>query len=176
MVNYVARKIVLIGVIGLFALVIYFVLFPNVSLFKNDSLSKKILIEINSSDKRPLIIQTGTTTLTVDLAVTDVEKTQGLGGKIVLEDNRGLLFVFDNAGYPSIWMKNMLFSIDIAWLDQNFNIVDIKKNISPNTYPSSFEPSLPAKYVLETNAGFFDSHSISVGDVFTLPSDDHFLI
>ena len=176
MVNYVARKIVLIGVIGLFAVIIYYVVAPNVSIFKNDTLGKRIAIEISSSDKRNLDIAIGTTTLNIDFAVTDAEKTQGLGGKVSLDDNKGLLFVFDNAGYPGIWMKNMLFPIDIAWLDQNFKIVDMKKNVSPNTYPASFEPVSPAKYVLEVNAGYFDTHNILIGDSLSLPSNDHYSI
>ena len=178
MVNYVARKIVLIGVIGLFAVIIYYILAPNISIFKNDTLGKRIAIEISSSDRRSLDVAVGTTTLSIDFAVTEDEKARGLGGKVSLDDNKGLLFVFDNSGYPAIWMKNMLFPIDIAWIDQNFHIVDMKKNVSPNTYPSSFEPSpgAEAKYVLEVNAGFFDTHNISIGNTLTIPDNDHYSI
>ncbi|MFA6297353.1 MAG: DUF192 domain-containing protein [Candidatus Paceibacterota bacterium] len=172
MINYVARKIVLIGVIGLFAVIIYYIVAPNVSFFKHNSLEKRLLIETTSADKKPLSIDIGTTTLMVDLAVSEDEKIRGLSGQTFLDENKGMLFIFNTPSYPALWMKNMLFSIDIAWLDSNFNIVDIKKGVSPNTYPQSFQPVNPAKYVLEVNSGFFDSHNISVGSIVTLSDNN----
>jgi len=168
MINYVSRKIVLIGVVGLFAVIIYYVIAPNITLFKNNSLEKRLLIETTSADKRPLSIDIGTTTIMVDLAVSVDERTRGLSGQTFLGENRGMLFIFDTPSYPAIWMKNMLFSIDIAWLDSNFNIIDMKKNVSPSTYPQSFQPTTLAKYVLEVDSGFFDSHNISIGSIATL--------
>lgn len=173
MVSYVARKIALIGVIGLFGMVIFYIVYPKVTLFKNNSLSKQISIEINSSDKQPIDIVIGTTTVSVELAVSDDEKTKGLGGRTSLDDNKGMLFVFDEPSYPAMWMKDMIFPIDIAWIDSDFKIVDIQKNVSPNTYPQSFQPQSPSKYVIELPAGFFDTHNISIGSTLTLANTTH---
>ena len=90
------------------------------------------------------------------------------GGKFFLSDEKGMLFIFDDMGYPAIWMKDMLFPIDIAWLDSDFRIVDIAADVSPQTYPTVFRPELPAKYVLEVNAGFFASRGVKEGDTLRL--------
>jgi uncharacterized membrane protein (UPF0127 family) len=46
--------------------------------------------------------------------------------------------------------------------------VDIKSDISPNTYPKSFGPDLPARYIVEVNAGYFSREGISIGDRLSL--------
>ena len=173
MINYVARRVALLGVIGLFGMIIFYVVWPNLTSFKNNSLSKQISLEVNSSDKQPVPIIVGGTTVNFDLAVSDDEKTKGLGGMSSLDDNKGMLFVFDTPSYPAMWMKDMLFPIDIAWVDSDFKIVDIQKNVSPTTYPESFQPQSPAKYVIEVNSGFFDAHNVTVGSILTLADSGH---
>ena len=64
----------------------------------------------------------------------------------------GMLFIFPKSDTHGIWMKDMNFNIDILWLDDNFNVVDQRLNVSPDTYPESFTPSAPALYVLELPA------------------------
>ncbi len=109
----------------------------------------------------------GITTLSVILADTDALREQGLSGRTGLQSNTGMLFEFESAGYPAIWMKDMLFSIDILWLDDNFTVVELAENISPETYPKIFSPRIPARYVLEVPAGFSRAHSITRGSTGT---------
>jgi len=108
--------------------------------------------------------------LNVEIADTDKERIKGLSGRKNLEENKGLLFVFDTEGHHGIWMKEMNFNIDIAWLDKNKKIIHIEKNVSPNTYPKvfySFDKDKPTLdlYVLETNANFFEKADIEVEDL-----------
>jgi uncharacterized membrane protein (UPF0127 family) len=74
------------------------------------------------------------------------------------EDDPGLLFVFDEPGLHGIWMKDMRFPIDILWLDDAFQVVDVRKNVAPDSYPTVFKPTKPARYVLEVTAGFADRY------------------
>jgi uncharacterized protein len=104
----------------------------------------------------------------VTIADTDIQREQGLSGIRVLPENMGKLFVFERSGKYGFWMKDMHFDLDIIWLDEHLNIVDITPNITPNTYPNVFYPAADAMYVLETNAGFAQKHGLSIGDVFTL--------
>lgn len=97
----------------------------------------------------------------------DLER--GLSGRKNLAPTEGLFFVFPQDAYHGIWMKDMLFSIDIMWLDSKGTVLDIEHNVSPNTYPKVFEPRTPARYVIETNAHFAESFVIRVGDTVTLP-------
>jgi len=107
----------------------------------------------------------------IEIADTDKERIKGLSGRKNLEENEGLLFVFDTEGYHGIWMKDMNFNIDIAWLDKNKKIIHIEKNVSPKTYPKVFyafeeEKPILSLYVLETKSDFFEKANIKVGDLF----------
>lgn len=80
-------------------------------------------------------------------------RQRGLSGRDRLADDKAMLFVFEEAGRHCFWMKEMRFSIDIVWLDEDKRVVYIKEDADPASYPESFCPPSPAKYVLEFNAG-----------------------
>ncbi|OHB06180.1 MAG: hypothetical protein A3A26_01405 [Candidatus Zambryskibacteria bacterium RIFCSPLOWO2_01_FULL_47_14] len=92
----------------------------------------------------------------VEIADSDAERAQGLSGRQVLETETGLLFIFDEPGFHGFWMKDMKFPIDIVWLGNDFEVIGVEKNVSPNTYPQVFYPPRAVKYVLELNAGESD--------------------
>lgn len=102
----------------------------------------------------------------IDVSVADTEATreQGLSGVNKIGSREGLLMIFDTADYYAIWMKDMNFPIDIIWIDDHMTIVDITEAISPETYPSIFEPQSPARMALEVNARFAATYRIKVGD------------
>jgi uncharacterized membrane protein (UPF0127 family) len=108
-------------------------------------------------------ISIGSATLQLELADTAAERTQGLSGRASLPQNTGLLFIFENSAMWGFWMKDMHFSIDMIWLDRDFNVVGLKENATPESYPQSFTPDKPALYVLETNTGFIKQHQIKLG-------------
>jgi len=58
----------------------------------------------------------------------------------------------------------MSLPIDILWISKNFHVVDINTNVSPDTYPETYYPSVPILYALETSAGFVSKHNITIGD------------
>jgi len=97
-------------------------------------------------------------------AETEKERITGLSGQDRLEENQGLLFIFESPGQHSIWMKDMKFSIDVFWLDEEMRVVFIEKNFSPDSFPRAVSPSIPAKFILETNSGFADLNQIEIGD------------
>ena len=102
--------------------------------------------------------------LDVKVADTSETQTRGLSGRDFLADNEGMLFIFPESSYRQFWMKDMLIPIDIIWLDQNYRVIDILPSVSPETYPQTFAPPLPAKYVLETAGGWGQKHKIKAGD------------
>ena len=105
----------------------------------------------------------------VEIANTDAERMTGLSGRDALTGYDGLLFVFPESGYYTIWMKDMRFPIDIIWIDENLKVVHIDKNISPDTYPRVFRPIRPVKYIVETNVHFSDTFSLHEGQDVILP-------
>lgn len=105
------------------------------------------------------------TYLSADVANTEQEKITGLSNRPSLGSNEGMLFIYDPPAQPSFWMKDMLFPIDIMWIDSRKAVIGIEHSVSPETYPMSFQPPAPVKYVLEVRAGFSKERGISPGDV-----------
>lgn len=102
----------------------------------------------------------------IDVIVADTssEREKGLSGRDRLSDREGMLFVFSNEDEYCFWMKDMKIPIDIIWLNANKQVVDIKSNATPDSYPNSFCPDKPATYVLEVNSGKTDEWQITNGD------------
>ncbi len=100
----------------------------------------------------------------VELARTPEAQQQGLSGRESLEDNTGMLFVFENPGIYYFWMKDMKFPIDMIWINEEQKVVHIKKNAKPESFPESFGNDENAKYVLEIPAGFSDTNNLKEGD------------
>jgi len=115
------------------------------------------------------VISVGDIQLEVEVADTPESRKQGLSGRGDLGSSVGLLMVFDKPDYYGIWMKDMNFSIDIIWISKDLQVVEIMSNVRPETYPSIFEPSAPALYVLETKSGFAQVYGLRTGDSVSIP-------
>ncbi len=109
----------------------------------------------------------GDQTFRLEVADDGLERQKGLSGREKLAEDAGLLFVFEEAGQHCIWMKDMRFSIDIVWLDAGKQVIKVADDISPDTYPVSFCPDMPAKYVIELNAGRAREAGITAGTSLT---------
>lgn len=104
----------------------------------------------------------------VSIADTRAGREQGLSGREGLASDEGMLFVFPEDGLYPFWMKDMRFSIDIIWISHDGFITNIAENVSPTTYPESFTPDTPARYVLELPAGWVSSHGVRLGSLVKL--------
>ena len=100
----------------------------------------------------------------VEIAKTDSERVSGLSNRSFLDKRTGLLFVFDSIDYHPFWMKDMLIYLDIIFLDENWQVVAIEKNLSPDSFPKTFDGKKKSKYVLEINGGESDLLNLHVGD------------
>ena len=98
-------------------------------------------------------IKVGEKWIRVELAKTDIERAKGLSGRPSLSPNTGLLFIFPRPSYYSFWMKDMKIPLDLIWIDESWMVIDITRNVSPDTYPLGYQPRQAAKFVLEVNAG-----------------------
>jgi uncharacterized membrane protein (UPF0127 family) len=88
----------------------------------------------------------------VRVAQTTEQRKQGLSGSTLTEDE-GMLFVFESPDYHSLWMKDMVISLDMVWLDESHTVVHVIENVHPETFPTIFTPKEKALYVLELPAG-----------------------
>lgn len=104
------------------------------------------------------------TPVKVEVADTPEERQQGLSGRQRIAENEGMLFTFDEADRYGIWMKEMLFPIDVYWLNEQGTIVDMWEYARPESYPNVYEPSEPAKYIVEVVGGFSEVYNVEIGD------------
>ena len=102
-------------------------------------------------------------TVTAEVSDTEESRELGLSSRKNLSENTGMLFVFDTPAQYGFWMKEMLFPIDIVGLDEEKNVVWLEKNMEPGSYPQTFAPKTPVKYVLELPSGFIDLHKVYMG-------------
>lgn len=115
------------------------------------------------SDSFLYALKIGEAIFNVELADSPEKREKGLSGRKSLAESRGMLFVFDQPDFYSFWMKEMLFPIDIIWIGKDLKIIDITKDVWPDTYPKNFKPSSPIKYAIEVNAGRILKNEIAIG-------------
>jgi len=105
----------------------------------------------------------GGVSLRVEYATTEAARERGLGWRENIAPDYGMLFVFSKDERYGFWMKDMLVPIDIFWLDSQGHVVSIAQDVATSSYPNVFYPSTPARYVLETLAGFAGEHAVATG-------------
>lgn len=109
-------------------------------------------------------VRIGGAQLFVSVADTPPTRQQGLSGTAGLGEFEGKLFIFDEAAPYGIWMREMNYAIDIVWINDALTVVHVENKVSPDTYPKTFTPPQPARYVLETNSGVAEKYGIRTGD------------
>ena len=133
------------------------------------SLPSEVQIDANSNFLMGTV-QLDDKLLQVYIADTDPRRMRGLmfETESFLANDKGMLFVFDEPGSRSMWMKNMQFHLDIIWFNENGNVVSIEKNVPPCITPvevmsckSHGVSADNAQYVLEMTSGYVDEHSIT---------------
>ncbi|MDZ7681166.1 MAG: DUF192 domain-containing protein [Fodinibius sp.] len=106
----------------------------------------------------------GDTLSSVEVAVADEdsERNQGLMDVRDLPQSKGMLFIFEQNQPRSFWMANTPLPLDIIFVNEDKEIVRIHHSTQPFS-EDNFESGKPAKYVIETNAGYCISHDIQEG-------------
>lgn len=102
------------------------------------------------------------TCVDLEVASTNSARTLGLSGRREMARSHGMLFDFARAGEYCMWMKDMHFSLDILWLNDDKEIVHMIENVTPDTYPKSFCGPETARYVIEVNSGIVKSADLRI--------------
>ena len=101
--------------------------------------------------------------LDIEISDNDYEIQTGLMYRTSMKSNQGMLFIFDDIRERFFYMKNTKIPLDLIYINENKHIVSFQKNAKP--YDESSLPSeLPAKYVLEINAGLVKKLNIKTGN------------
>ena len=148
-----------------FLLLIFFVFFSSRANETNRTTPDARIM--SGTGKRELLSPSGHI-MNVEIADTSERRTLGLGGRDTIGDDEGMLFVFPKSDFYGFWMKDMRFPLDIVWLDEDFKVVYVKENVSPNTYPEIFFPQTKAVYVLEMKGNRAENSGVVLGSVLLL--------
>lgn len=101
--------------------------------------------------------------LDIEIADDEYQTQTGLMYRDSMEENQGMLFIFPVEDLLGFYMKNTKFALDIIYIDSDKKIVSFQKNAQPYS-EDSLPSNVPAKYVLEVNAGLADAWQLKVGD------------
>lgn len=121
------------------------------------------------------IVKINSAEIEVEIAKTPEDRKTGLAKYESLDENKGMLFVFEEKDVkPVFWMKDVKFPIDIVWIDDG-RAIEISENIpslKPNTPDYKiprYQPAQTIDQVLEIPAGEADRKGIKAGDAVELP-------
>jgi len=86
-----------------------------------------------------------------------------LGGRLWLSAHQGMLFVYQTPARQCFWMKDMLFPIDIIWVNAQQTVVRVALQVRPESYPQTFCSDQPTMYGIELRAGEAERQGIRRG-------------
>jgi uncharacterized membrane protein (UPF0127 family) len=100
----------------------------------------------------------------VELARTPPERSRGLMYRDHMDEDAGMLFLFERMRTQSFWMKNTRIPLDMLFIDDTGVIVGIVENAEPMTLTSR-SVGKPSQYVLELNGGTCRRLGIKAGQL-----------
>lgn len=101
--------------------------------------------------------------LNIEIADTNFDIQTGLMYRNNMKKSNGMLFVFEDEKERFFYMKNTRIPLDIIFVNTKKHIVSFQENTSPLN-EESLPSSVPAKYVLEVNAGLVNHWQLNIGD------------
>lgn len=114
------------------------------------------------------IVRFGQEEFNFSRASTGLELMRGLSGVDSLEPYDGMLFDFGCQFDIHMWAKNLLFPVDVAFLDEDGTVLQFG-HLNPNTETSfTLKATAPGRYALEVPVGFFEDNNIQIGDKLAL--------
>lgn len=113
-------------------------------------------------EKEHIVLYLNQKPLNAEIACKGEKRAIGLMNIHSLEENSGMLFIFPQKDIHPFWMKNTYIPLSIAYIDENWKIVDIK-NMKPLDETPIY-PAHPSLYALEVNINWFLKNNIKIGD------------
>lgn len=112
-------------------------------------------------------ILVGSHKILVQIADNPQLRAKGLGGRDSLEEEEGMLFIFEAPDFYRFWMKDMKIPLDFIWI-RGDEIIDITENVPPpknvSDYLPVYQPKQVVDKVLEVNAGWVKRHEVKIRD------------
>ncbi|MEW9808481.1 DUF192 domain-containing protein [Mesorhizobium sp. ZMM04-5] len=121
-------------------------------------------------DPAPLIAETasGEHSFTIEIADDQSERSNGLMFRKTMDDDHGMLFVFEQTRPVGFWMKNTPMPLDLIFIGEDGKVIDVLPG-EPFS-EAQISPGEPTRFVLELKRGMAEKAGIKGGDVLRHPA------
>jgi len=99
--------------------------------------------------------------LRVEVAASEREQRKGLMERTEVPDGTGMVFVFERAFKPCMWMKDTPAPLSVGFFDKEGALFQIE-DLQPHSEVMSCARA-PTSYALEVRQGWFDQRGIKPG-------------
>jgi uncharacterized membrane protein (UPF0127 family) len=115
------------------------------------------------SDPTPLVAETaaGKRSFTIEIADDAVERSSGLMFRTEMNDDHGMLFVFEETQPVGFWMKNTPLPLDLVFAGEDGRVKAVLKGEPFSEAPIT--PYEPIRFVLELKQGVAQRSGITNG-------------
>ncbi len=98
----------------------------------------------------------------VEVVSRDADRERGLMFRKQLDQDAGMLFLFERPQQLTFWMHNTYLPLDMIFITSDMSVLGVVENATPET-DAPRRVTGDSQYVLEVNAGFCRRHGIEQG-------------
>lgn len=133
------------------------------------------LVACESAPSATQIAVIGGKNFTLELALDSATRFQGLSDRKSIDENGGMLFVFENAEVSQFVMRKCYVPIDILFLDASGRIVKMHEmTVEPYDTPEEklkrYSSEWPTQFAIELRGGTLKKLTLKNGDRIDLPA------
>ena len=143
-----------ITMLGFFLTILPSSLFSEI----NSPIFKQIICSVNVGYKNAQ-------ELSLEIADNEQKRSYGLMNRKDINSNSGMLFIWENRQIRNFWMKNTYFNLDIFFLNNQGEIIEIYKNAKAFD-ETNIKSQNEVNFVVELKSG---EHPFLIGDKFNCP-------
>ncbi len=143
-----------ITMLGFFSTILPSSLFSEI----NSPIFKHIICSVNFGNKNAK-------ELSLEIADNEQKRLYGLMNRKDINSNSGMLFIWENRQIRNFWMKNTYFNLDIFFLNNQGEIIEIYKNAKAFD-ETNIKSQNEVNFVVELKSG---EHPFLIGDKFNCP-------
>ena len=147
-------KIIKTNLLGIFLII----LSETVWAESNRPVFKQIVCFINVNKNNPQ-------ELSLDLADNEQKRSYGLMNREDMRPNSGMLFIWKDSQIRNFWMKNTHFNLDLFFLNNQGEIIEIYKNAKAFD-ETNIKSQNKVNFVVELRSG---EYPLLIGDKFNCP-------
>ena len=143
-----------ITMLGFFLTILPSSLFSEI----NSPIFKQIICSVNVGNKNAK-------ELSLEIADNEQKRSYGLMNREDMKSNSGMLFIWKDRQIRNFWMKNTHFNLDLFFLNNQGEIIEIYKNAKAFD-ETNIKSQNEVNFVVELKSG---EHPFLIGDKFNCP-------